>query len=131
MTSFSTTELADMQAAQEAHMMDTCVIGRFTEGSTDIYGSAVPTWPEDDAISCGFMVLSVDEELGATRTPVGDAQVRLPIGTTLDPRDRIKVTHRHGVAVTAQAYALVGDPKRGPSGLVVNLERVSDGSSTG
>lgn len=126
--SFSTLDLAGMQAAQDAHMMDTCTIDVYTIGSTDAYGAPVPTWPAGSPLSCGFHVFKVDEVLGQTMVPTADAQVRLPIGTALGAKDRITVTKRFGVAVTNVSYVIVGDAVRGPSGLVVNLKRVSDGS---
>lgn len=125
---FATPDLAGMQTTQDEHMMDTCTIGTYTTSSTDDYGAPIPTWPAGSPISCGFRVFRVDEVLGQTMVPTADAQVRLPIGTSFGPKDRITITHRHGVNVTDQAYGIVGDAKRGPSGLVVDLRRVSDGS---
>jgi len=126
--SFSTLDLSGMQAAQDNHMMDTCTIDRYTDGGTDPYGAPTPTWVSDDPIACGFHVFKVDEVLGQTKVAIAAAQVRLPIGTTLDLKDRITITKRHGVAVDNVSYAIAGDPVRGPSGLLVDLERVTDGS---
>lgn len=124
--SFSSAELAAMQAAQDAHMQDQCAIGRYTDGGTDDYGAPIPTWPQDEPIACGFNVSKVDEVLGAANVPDADAAVRLPIGTTLDARDRVVITQRFGVAVDEVAYNIIGTPQRGPSGLVVALQRVAN-----
>ena len=125
---FSSLDLSAMQSAQDAHMMDTCTLDRYTDGGADDYGTPTPTWVAGSPISCGFHVFKTDEVLGQTMVPTADAQARLPIGSTLDPKDRITITHRHGVDVADVTYVLVGEAVRGPSGLVVDLKRVSDGS---
>ena len=117
-----------MQGTQDAHHMDRCTLDRYTDGGSDDYGAPTPTWVSDSPIACGFRVFKVDEVLGQTMVAIADAQVRLPIGSTVDPKDRITITHRHGVAVSNVTYAFVGDPVRGPSGLVIDLKKVTDGS---
>jgi hypothetical protein len=39
----------------------------------------------------------------------------------LDPRDVIRVTYRYAAAVTTEYFDVVGPPRRGPSGLYVDL----------
>lgn len=128
MTSFSTSELTAMQAAQDGHMMDTCTVDAYADGGPDAYGNSDPSWTPGSAIVCGFKPVKVAEGLEASEVPLKDAVIRLPIGTSLTNLDRITVTHRHGVAVTNVTYAIVGEAKRGPSGLQVDVKRVTDGS---
>lgn len=126
---FSTAELASMQAAQAAHMMDTGTLDRYTDGGATAYGAPNPTWPTGSAVACGYQQARPDEVQDASHVPVFDATLRLPIGTVVDPRDRFTLTHRHGVALaTAITHEFVGDVQRGPSGLVARLKVVTDGS---
>ena len=129
MSAFTAAELAAMQTAQEAHMMDSCVIQRFATGDGDDYGpGGPPAYTDDDAaIACGFKPASVREIMDGTQVAMTAAQIRLPISTVLDNRDRIKVTKRFGVTLTpAEIYRIVGHPKRGPSGLIVQADSVTD-----
>lgn len=126
--SFSSTELAGLQTAQQAHMMDTCTVDVYTDAGADAYNNPNPTWVAGAEQPCGFMTTKDDEGNEAGHVPVRDARVRLPISASVTSKDRITITKRHGVAVTAVTYAVVGTPKRGPSGLVVDLELVTDGS---
>lgn len=123
---FTTVDLTAMQAAQEAHMMDTCTIDVYTDGGADPYGAPSPTWVSGSPMACGFNTTRVEEVLGQTMVEAAEAALRLPIGTAIDPKDRVTITKRHGVAVSAVQYAVVGTPRRGPSGLVVGLVKVND-----
>lgn len=126
--SFSTDELAAMQVAQDAHMMDACTIDAYSAGAADAYGNPSDGWTSGSEIACGFKQAKPREIMGTTRVPEWDAQLRLPIDTAVDPRDRITLTKRHGVAVTPVTYEILGSPRRGPSGLVVDLVKITDGS---
>ena len=125
---FSTAELASMQGTQEAHMMDSCTIDVYTNAGTDTFGNPNPSWVAGSPIFCGFQATKTDEALDESNVPTIDATVRLPIGTSINPKNRITITKRHGVTVTARHYEIVGEPKRGPSGLVLELKAVTDGS---
>jgi len=128
MRSFSTTELARMQATQNAAMQDTCQIGAYTAGSAGTYGMVAVTYTYGDALSCGLEHLSPREMLPSTDAPTIDARIRLPVGTTITSRDLVKITYRYGVELgTAQVYQVVGPPRRGPSGLVCDLRLSTDG----
>lgn len=125
---FSSDELAAMQAAQAAHLMDSCTVDAYAAGSADAYGNPSPTWTAGDEIDCGFRPVRPREVMGLTQVPEHDAELRLAIDTSVNPQDRITITKRHGVAVTNVTYEIVGDPQRGPSGLVLQLKKVVDGS---
>ena len=57
---------------------------------------------------------------------VVDAIVRVPIATTVTELDRVKITKQHGSTLgTALVFSVVGKPKRGPSALVIDLQRVT------
>lgn len=126
---FSVAELAGLQAAQDAHMMDTCTIDVYTNAGADTYGNPNPSWVAGSPMACGFQPSAIDEELDTSHVPTIDAKLRLPIGTTIDPQNRITITKRHGVTLSpSRRFEIVGEAKRGPSGLVLDLKAVTDGS---
>lgn len=123
---FTATELAAMQAHQAAHMMDTCTVDAWS-AADNAYNLPNVTWTSGAAMACGYEVMQPDEAMATTTdAPVFDARLRLPIDAVVDPKDRITITKRHGVAVTPIVHEVVGDAERGPSGLVVKLRKVTD-----
>jgi hypothetical protein len=122
---FTATELSDMQACQSSYLMDTCILQTHS-ASNDSYGQPVATYPDaTSAITCGFDPTGGRETMLPDKTILKtDAVIRLPIATVLDPKDRIKITKRHGVSITAEIYQVVGNVQRGPSGLIVDVRRV-------
>jgi len=124
----SAAELASMRAAQADHMNDTCVI-RVYGSTTDENNMPKPAYTAGAPMACGFRARTPREVLQRAEVAMSDGDVRLPVGTTLDRRSRIRITHRHGQALSpAQDYEIVGEPLRGPSGLVVLLKRSTDGA---
>lgn len=126
--SFSSLELAGQQYAQQAHMMDTGTVDVYTDAGDDAYNNPNPSWVAGTPTACGFMATRDEEGNEAGKVPLRDARLRLPIGTTITAKDQFTLTKRHGIAITPVTYAVVGTPKQGPSGLVVDLELVTDGS---
>ena len=53
-----------------------------------------------------------------------DATIRLPIASTPDPIDRIKITKRFGEDTTDIVFEIVGPIQRGPSGIRLLLKKV-------
>jgi hypothetical protein len=129
-----TGELATFQGTQESAMHDTCVILTATV-TTDRYGKPVKTtYAAGPEIPCGFRQggqagAGTNEVMAETEVVTADAVLRLAVDTVITSRDRVVVTHRYGVAVPLQAYGVLGQPARGPSALLVELELVTDGSS--
>lgn len=131
MRSFTATELDRMQTTQESAMQDTCVLLARTEGATDDYGYPAVTWTTVDTVDCGFRPLNKGEFMGDAEVDMPDAKLRLSIdnATDTDNFDRVQITHRFGVALTAAlTFEIIGSAERGPSGLVLNLRLVTDGS---
>jgi hypothetical protein len=119
-----------MQDHAEESMWDACQVLEYNGYLTDDYGHPAPDWfLRWPAIVCGYDPSARKEVMDKTQVVLTDAVVRLPIDTTLDNRDRIKVTERHGVTLTAPpTYEIIGEPERGPSALVLALRLVTDGS---
>ena len=130
--SLSTLELAQMQADNEDHMMDTAVIYTRTD-TLDSYGQPEPTWTKGDTIPCGFGFSPFkfrSRELniyGAEETSEILVRARVPLDyqDTLTTNDRLRLTHLKGDKLTtAQDYDVQGFLETGPSAAVVNLKRV-------
>ena len=130
MRSLSPTELARMQATQESAMQDTCVIlTRST--AVDDYNWPVESWADGVVSVCGLNFDPRTEGMTDTQVEQVDLEMRLPLGkeSLITATARVKVTKRYGVTISPQpVYEVVSGPDRGPSGLVVKLERVTDGS---
>lgn len=123
---FTATELTAMRSAQDGHLLDTGNIQPITV-TGDTFGQQVETWPTNSAsIACGLDMRPGSERHGADKTVVEyDATVRVPIATTVDMRDRFRVTKRFGeTLVSALVYEIVAPIQRGPSGIRLLLKRI-------
>lgn len=120
-STLSTVELTQMRADQAAHFNDTCVIQTLST-ARDSTGAIINSYSDGSAIACGFEPAGgsegrTDEKTGVTT----DAIVRVPIGTAVTAKDRIKITKRHGTSITALVFGVASEPQRGPSCLVIGL----------
>lgn len=127
MDAFSTAELSSLQATQVESLQDTCVLQSWSSGSADAYGQRVETWTDGAALACGYKPTGGREVWGVEDQPIIiDATVRLPIATVVNRKDRVRVTHRFGVELdSAEVFEIIGEPRRGPSGLQLDLRRVT------
>ena len=109
-------------------MMDTCVILDYQDGLPSNLGKPMKMWtPRATATACGYNGQARREVMDGAQVVITDAVARLPIETTLERRSRIRVTHRFGVALSTEPeYEIIGEPRRGPSGLVLNLRSVTN-----
>ncbi len=104
-------------------------IGNFQPVSVaqDSMGQMVTTWPTNSAdMACGLNMAPGSEEHSQQNTVIEyDATVRLPISTTVDLRDRFRVTKRYGAMLTtALVFDIVSPIQRGPSGIRLMLRRI-------
>jgi hypothetical protein len=123
---FTPDELVALQAHQDFHMMDRCTIDRYTMGVANQYGLAHESYVSDLPIYCGWWEISPSEELSISEVNQIKCKVRLPVDTVISGHDRITVVERHGVMVVPVQYEIVGNVHRGSSGLVADLQRVTD-----
>jgi hypothetical protein len=129
MRAFTSEELTRMRATQDGAMQDVCRVGGYVADSDDAYGLPSSEYVYGDEVVCGLELVSPDEAQDAGEVPMIDARLRLPIGTEIDERDRIRVEQRYGEALDdAQVFEIEGPVQRGPSGLVLALRLVDDGS---
>ena len=119
-------ELTRFQETQNGAMQDTCIILDYNSVADD-YGNPTVTYiMRLNSIACGYEPIKTSETHGSGEVPLFDARLRLPINTTIDAIDRIRITHRYGSAVANKDYAIVGPVKRGPSGLILNIKRIEE-----
>ena len=124
MQSFTAVELTAMQSTQMGAMMDTCIVQSYF-AALDDYGAEVAVYTDSSAIACGVNMNPGKESRTETMNVERiDVTIRLPIATSIKATDRIKVTHRFGVAITNIVFEVVGSIRRGPSGLQVDVSQV-------
>lgn len=112
-------ELVRLQQHRVSAMQDTCVILRYVRPNT--YA------PDASATPCSFrdpgQVGDAALFLSAATSP--GAAVALPRTAVLDPRDRVRITHRLGqVLTTPEDYQQEGEQQHGPLTLVIDLRKV-------
>lgn len=123
---FTSDELADLRTAQTGHMLDTGNMMPVTV-TQDSFGQMVETWTTNGAdVACGLDMRPGSERHGTDMTVVAyDATVRLAITTSVDLRDRFRVTKRFGETLSsALIFDIVSPIQRGPSGIRLMLRRV-------
>jgi hypothetical protein len=122
---FTASELAGFRTAQDLHMLDTYIPQVYSE-TKNSFGEMIATYTDGTAGICGLDMRQGIERYGPDKTVLEyDATVRLPIATTPDARNRIKVTKRFGETLaTALVFEIVGPIQRGPSGIRLMLKRV-------
>ncbi len=126
MRSFTPVELARMQGTQDAAMMDACVLEAYG-ASTSNYGYG-HSYSDVSTSVCGLKPAPSREVMESGQVALPDARLRLPIHTGVAGVDRVRVTHRHGVALAVPlVYDVIGLPERGPSGLQLNLRLATGG----
>ena len=124
-------DLAAMQRDAVSSMNDTCELLAHGTGAVDAYGKPVSTYAVIGTSACGVEHANAigeggrpSEALGKTEVPRMTRQLRLPLTADVNHLARVRVTHRHGVAVVApELYEVVGLPQRGPSGFVAEIRR--------
>ena len=136
MRHFTSTELTRMRGTQDGAMQDVCRIGAYTSDD-DAYNLPDVTYVYGVEVICGLELdppgMRGELEIQASgEVATIDARLRLPLDTTIDPRDRIRIEQRYNEDLTtAQVFEIEGPVKRGPSGLVLDLRIVDDGSGLG
>lgn len=124
----TTADLTEMRADVADSLLDECVIG--TAGTQSGVEPTNGTYSySGSAVACGFSVAPSGEGSGdAPQVSLTDAKLRLPLTATVGNDSRIKLTSRHGTAVT-EYYAVMGEPKRGHTLFVCELRRLTGGNA--
>ena len=122
----SAADLAFMRTVQIDHMPDTGNV-QSVSATQDAFGQMVETWPTNSAdIACGLDMRPGSERHGKDKTVIEyDATVRLAITTSVDLRDKFRVTKRFGETLsTALVFEIISPVQRGPSGIRLLLRRI-------
>lgn len=118
-------EIAQMRVTQQAAMMDTCRRLVWTYIGDDELGNPIYDYVPGATLVCGLNPDPATELAGDTQLTVADARLRLPIGTVLDNRDRLEILTRNGEALSPTlVYEILGQPRRGVTGLILDLRTV-------
>ena len=128
MTLYAADELAALRECSESLMDDACQLGTksVTASAT---GADVESFAYGVELPCGITTLS-----GLDRTEYrndsmtivqADAKLRLPYDAALTQTSRIKLTKRHGSAITPEYYEVHGEPAVGTTAIVCYLRRVT------
>jgi hypothetical protein len=124
-----------MTSAQTAAMPDECELLQRTAGPPDAYGVPTISYGVVATTVCGLEHSQIKQSAsgeagGETRldTQVSTElhQLRLPLGTAVTNVDRIRLTKRFGVAIAPVLYEVIGNPQRGPSGLLARIQNVKE-----
>jgi len=129
MRKFTTTELDRMRDTQEDAMQDMGVVQVYTPVIR--YGEEQEAWVERSTpIPVGINMTEGSENRREDMVvEVIDGEVRLPIGTEIDERDRIRVYQRFGQDISDLVISIVGTPQEGASGLLCDFVVVNPGES--
>jgi len=123
---FTTSDLSYMREVQDYYMQDQGQVGTWSE-TRGANGESLDDWTYGAAVDCGFHYTGgkeVEREDGVILKV--DAELRLPIATTINEKDKFKLTYRYGEDTTDEIYQVIARPRRGPSGLVVLLKAVEE-----
>lgn len=127
MRALQSEELDRLQSNQESSLMDAGKIYSYSDSTTDNYGNPAPSYAVGDVVACGYKPRSTREVQQGNETITIDGELRLAHGTVITSKDRFELTKRYGETLSPTLlFYVVGLPAIGPSGVVVNLKRVSD-----
>ena len=126
---FTAAELTAMRSTQEAFMADACQIGS-VHTSQDAIGDPVPDVASySPETACGLQMtggLQRNEFRTSDGTIVyADAKLRLPHDAVISVTNLVKITKRHGTAITPIVYEVMGVPLAGATGVVCYLRQVT------
>jgi len=121
---FTAGELQGFSRTQSESLQDTCTIDRYS-ASYNSYGEPVISYVTSSGILCGVNMTggreSYKDQMIVTNS---DLVLRLPMDTLIDKKDRVTITKRYGVAVSGIQYQVISDPRKGVSGIQVDLSRI-------
>lgn len=130
MLAMSSTELANIRAAFEESLLDTCKI--CTAGG-EIWSSDPGSlaFTAGSAIACGFDSSESEETQDGAQVTITQAAIRLPRSTVLTAQDIIMLTHRNGEALgSVEYYRIVGVPDYGVTGIRAKVMRYTGAALT-
>lgn len=120
--SFSSDRLSALRRTAQDLMMDTCRVLSLTEEKND-WGESAYSFLEGDEIVCGLRFLSSRELMSLTEVGSIEAEIRLPHGTEVLAKSRIKITRRCGEDLSPPwIFDVVGSPRQGLTATIVSVK---------
>jgi len=102
---------------------DTCQIGVYGV-TTGTYSK--PAYTYGAIIACGFTAKGGRETADGTQTALNSGSLRLPVGTAITSKDRIKLISRFGTTLsTAIEFRILGAPEHGPTAITLQLQAIT------
>lgn len=118
-----------LAANQEAVLKDTGQVLAFSQVVGSDYRQANATYTAGAAISVGYSPSGPNEVHEDQEVAILAGRVRLPLGTAVTSKDRIRITHIGGQELaTALTFAVYGPPMVRPTVTICNLAKITDGS---
>jgi hypothetical protein len=113
-------------------MQDYCTLLPPASAGADRFNRDRTLHADGTETRCGFDPGGTPREMmGVADVSMRMPVIRLPHGTEVNSRYRIKLTHRHGAELSIPLYFdVIGTPRIGPSAIRVNCRNVSTGSPT-
>ena len=129
MRSPSATQYARLRANQAATLKDTGHVLTFTQEIGPDRRQKPGSYTPGAALSIGYRPASPKEVQDDQEVAIILGRVRLPLGTAVSSKDRIRVTYVDGVALEEPLdFAIYGPPLIRPTIIICNLTKVTDGS---
>lgn len=128
---FTPGELARMGRIQKSAMQDECQLLSYDAGTANAFGLDAESYTLVQGWPCGFRPQARGESMNEAQVGEKLAEVRLPLEAEADlaTTTRLKLTKRYGqIQPEPLTFEIVGLPERGPSGLVLKVRQVTDGS---
>lgn len=133
MNKFSDTELERMRSTQTGAMQDLGFIQDYAP--VTVSGEEQPAWTErSDSTPLGVNLLvnvsarQRQEMHGSDLdTVLVDGQIRLPLGISIDVKDRIRIVKRYGQPISEMVVAIAGELLEGPSGIMIDFVIIEPG----
>jgi len=126
----SKTEYTRLRGHQTAVLKDTGHILTFTQEVGTDHRQGSGTFVEGAACPMGYRPQSPKEVHDDQEVGILLGRVRLPVGTAVTEKDRIRITHVDGEALAvALDFAIYGPPMVRPTVVICNLQKITDGST--
>lgn len=126
----SAAQYARLRANQDAVLKDTGLILTYAQQIGADRRQEPGTFTAQAAIPMGYRPRSPKEVHDDQEVAIILGRVRLPVGTAVTSKDRIRITHINGQALaTAIDFAIYGPPMARPTVVICNLTKITDGST--
>lgn len=126
----SKTQYARLKANQNATLKDKGHVLAFSQNVGADFRQGVATYTPGAACPMGYRPQSPKEVHDDQEVAVLMGRVRLPLGTAVTSKSRIRITHIEGEELgTALDFAVYGEPMIRPTIIICQLQKITDKST--